>query len=44
MKQYKTRNVQRLHYICYYLLQDIIKAVIENDNTVLIKDLKGCKC
>ena len=32
------------HYI-YYLATDNIHIVLENDNTVLIKDLKkGCKC
>ena len=28
----------------YYLATDNIHIVLENDNTVLIKDLKGCKC
>ena len=31
------------HYI-YYLATDNIHIVLENDNTVLIKGLKGCKC
>ena len=35
----KRHNVS--HYI-YYLATDI-HIVLENDNTVLIKDLKGCK-
>ena len=37
----KRHNVS--HYI-YYLATDNIHIVLENDNTVLIKDLKGCKC
>ena len=36
----KRHNVS--HYI-YYLATDNIHIVLENDNTVLIKDLKGCK-
>ena len=36
----KRRNVS--HYI--YLATDNIHIVLENDNTVLIKGLKGCKC
>ena len=35
----KRHNVS--HYI-YYLATDNIHIVLENDNTVLIKDLKGC--
>ena len=31
------------HYI-YYLATDNIHIVLENDNTVLIKGPKGCKC
>ena len=38
-----TKTSQRLHYI-YYLATDNIHIVLENDNTVLIKGLKGCKC
>ena len=30
--------------LCYYLATDNIHIVLENDNTVLIKGLKGCKC
>ena len=37
----KRHNVS--HYI-YYLATDNIHIVLENDNTVLIKGLKGCKC
>ena len=38
----KRHNVS--HYI-YYLATDNIHIVLENDNTVLIKDLKKvCKC
>ena len=37
----KRHNVS--HYI-YYLATDNIHIVLENDNTVLIKDLKGHKC
>ena len=37
----KRHNVS--HYI-YYLATDTIYIVLENDNTVLIKGLKGCKC
>ena len=36
----KRHNVS--HYI-YYLATDNIHIVLENDNTVLIKGLKGCK-
>ena len=34
-----TKTSQRLTYI-YYLATDNIRIVLENDNTVLIKDLK----
>ena len=37
----KRHNVS--HYI-YYLATDNIHIVLENDNTVLIKGLKGYKC
>ena len=37
----KRHNVS--HYI-YYLATDNIHIVLRNDNTVLIKGLKGCKC
>ena len=37
----KRHNVS--HYI-YYPNTDNIHIVLENDNTVLIKGLKGCKC
>ena len=37
----KRHNVS--HYI-YYLATDNIHIVLENDNIVLIKGLKGCKC
>ena len=37
----KRHNVS--HYI-YYLATDNIHIVLENDNTVLIKGLKSCKC
>ena len=37
----KRHNVS--HYI-YYLATDNIHIVLENDNTVLIKGLKRCKC
>ena len=33
-----------LQCLYYYLATDNIHIVLENDNTVLIKDLKGCKC
>ena len=37
----KTSSIS-LHYIYYHT--DNIHIVLENDNTVLIKGLKGCKC
>ena len=37
----KRHNVS--HYI-YYLATIIFISQLGNDNTVLIKDLKGCKC
>ena len=37
----KRHNVS--HYI-YYLYTDIFTIVLENDNTVLIKRTKSCKC
>ena len=37
------KRPQRL-IIFYYLATDNIHIVLENDNTVLIKGLKGCKC
>ena len=40
---YSELKSQRLTYI-YYLATDNIHIVLENDNTVLIKGLKGCKC
>ena len=38
-----TKTSQRLT-LYYYLATDNIHIVLENDNTVLIKGLKGCKC
>ena len=40
---YSFNNHNVSHYI-YYLATDNIHIVLENDNTVLIKGLKGCKC
>ena len=37
----KRHNVS--HYV-YYLAMVIFTSYLENDNTVLIKGLKGCKC
>ena len=38
-----TKTSQRLTHYIYYLATDNIHIVLENDNTVLIKDLKkGC--
>ena len=39
-----TKTSQNLHDSIYYLATDNIHIVLENDNTVLIKGLKGCKC
>ena len=36
------KTSQRLT-LCYYIT-DNIHIVLENDNTVLVKGLKGCKC
>ena len=38
------KTSQRLTHYIYYLATDNIHIVLENDNTVLIKGLKGCKC
>ena len=38
------KRPQRLSHYIYYLATDNIHIVLENDNTVLIKGLKGCKC
>ena len=38
----KRHNVS--HYILLSSHRCVIHIVLENDNTVLIKDLKGCKC
>ena len=37
-------ELKRHNVIIFIYLATDIHIVLENDNTVLIKDLKGCKC